>query len=50
MEILLDVNAKFGKEGIFKLIIRNESLHEVSNGNGVSVVNFETSKKSVEHS
>jgi hypothetical protein len=39
-----DFNAKVGKEDIFKPIIGNESLHEVSNVNGVRVVNFATSK------
>jgi hypothetical protein len=45
MKILLgDFNAKVGREGIFKLIIGNESLQEVINVNGVRVVNFATSK------
>jgi hypothetical protein len=45
MKILLgDFNAKVGREDIFKLIIDNKSLHEVSNDNGVRVVNFATSK------
>jgi hypothetical protein len=45
MKILLgDFNTKLGMEGIFKLTIDNESLHEVSNDNGVRVVNFATSK------
>jgi hypothetical protein len=39
-----DFNAKVGREDIFKQIIGNESLHEVSNDNGVREVNFETSK------
>jgi hypothetical protein len=30
---------------IFKPTIRNESLHKISNINGVTVVNFATSKK-----
>jgi hypothetical protein len=37
-----DFNAKIGREEIFKLIICNESLHEVSNDNWVGVVNFAT--------
>jgi endonuclease/exonuclease/phosphatase family metal-dependent hydrolase len=37
-------NAKVGMEDTFKPIIGNESLHEVSNDNGVRVVNFATSK------
>jgi hypothetical protein len=45
MKILLgDFNAKVGREDIFKLTIRNESLHEISNDNGVRLVNFATSK------
>jgi endonuclease/exonuclease/phosphatase family metal-dependent hydrolase len=39
-----DFNAKGGREDIFKPIIGNESLHEVSNDNGVRVVNFAISK------
>jgi hypothetical protein len=36
MEILLgDFNAEVGKEDIFKPTIGNESLHEISNDNGV---------------
>ncbi|PNF34812.1 hypothetical protein B7P43_G03788 [Cryptotermes secundus] len=45
MKILLgDFNAKVGREDIFKPTIGNESLHEISNDNGVRVVNFATSK------
>jgi hypothetical protein len=45
MKILLGhFNAKVGREGIFKLTTGNESLHKISNDNGVSVVNFTTSK------
>ncbi|PNF34372.1 hypothetical protein B7P43_G15323 [Cryptotermes secundus] len=45
MEILLgDFNAEVGREDIFKPTIGNESLHEISNENGVRVVNFATSK------
>jgi hypothetical protein len=36
-----------GMEDIFKPTIGNESLHETSNDNGVSVVNFATSKNLV---
>jgi hypothetical protein len=44
MKILLrDLNAKGGREDIFKPTIGNESLHEISNDNGVRVVNFDTS-------
>jgi hypothetical protein len=45
MKILLgDLNAKVDREDIFKLTIWNESLHEISNDNGVRLVNFSTSK------
>jgi hypothetical protein len=45
MKILLgDFNAKIGREDIFKPTVRNESLHEISNDNGVRLVNFSTSK------
>jgi hypothetical protein len=45
MKIVLgDFNAKVGKENIFKPTIGNESLHEISNDNGVRLVNFTTSK------
>jgi hypothetical protein len=41
MKILLgDLNAKVGRENICKRTIGNESLHEISNDNGVRVVNF----------
>jgi endonuclease/exonuclease/phosphatase family metal-dependent hydrolase len=45
MKILLgDFNAKVGREDIFKPTIRNESLHEINNDNGIRLVNFGTSK------
>jgi hypothetical protein len=45
MKILLgDFNAKVGTEDFFKPTIGNESLYEISNDNGVRVVNFATSK------
>jgi hypothetical protein len=44
MMILLDFNAKGGRDNIFKPIIGNESLHEASNDNGVRVENFATLK------
>jgi hypothetical protein len=48
MKILLgDFNAKVSREDIFKSTIGNESLHEISNYNGVRVVNFTTSKISL---
>jgi hypothetical protein len=37
-------NAKVGKEDIFKPTIGNERLHEISNDNGVRLVNFSISK------
>jgi hypothetical protein len=42
--LLGDFNAKVGRENIFKPTIGNESLHKISNDNGVRVVNFATSK------
>jgi hypothetical protein len=47
LTILLDFNAKVGKEKIFKPTIRNESLHKLSNDNGLEVVNFAHLKISV---
>jgi exonuclease III len=48
MKILLgDFNAKVGREDIFKPTIGNERSHEISNDNGVKVVNFATSKNLV---
>jgi hypothetical protein len=45
MKILLgDLNAKVGRENISKPTIGNESLHKISNDNGVRVVNFATFK------
>jgi hypothetical protein len=41
---LNDLNAKVGRENIFKPTIGHESLHEISNDNGVRVVNFATSR------
>jgi hypothetical protein len=35
---------RYGGRTFFKPIIGNESLHEASNGNGVRVVNYATSK------
>jgi hypothetical protein len=44
MKILLgDFSAKIGREDIFKPTIGNESLHEISNDNGVRLVHFATS-------
>jgi hypothetical protein len=40
MTILLgDFNAKIGRKDIFKPTIGNESLHKISNDNGVRIVN-----------
>jgi hypothetical protein len=48
MKILLgDFNTKVGREDIFKPTVGNESSHEISNDNGVRVVNFVTSKNLV---
>jgi hypothetical protein len=45
MTILLgDFNSKVGREDIFKPTTGNKSLNEISNDNGVRVVNFVTSK------
>jgi hypothetical protein len=44
MKILLgDFNAEVGREDVFKTTIGNASSHEISNDNGVRVVNFATS-------
>jgi hypothetical protein len=42
--LLGDLNAKVGREDISKPTIGNESLHEISNDNGVRLANFATSK------
>ena len=48
MKILLgDLNAKVGRENIYKPTIGQESLHQDSNDNGVRLVNFATSKNLV---
>jgi hypothetical protein len=45
MKILLgDFNAKVDKEGIIKPTICSKSLRQITNDNGVKVVNFATSK------
>jgi hypothetical protein len=45
MKILLgDFNAKVGREDIFKPTIGNERLHEISNDNGIRLINFATCK------
>jgi hypothetical protein len=41
MKILLDdFNVKVGRENTLKPTIRNYSLREISNGNGIRVVKF----------
>jgi hypothetical protein len=42
--LLGDFNEKVQREDIFKPVIGNESLHEISNHNGIRVVNFATLK------
>ena len=45
MKIILgDFNAKVKRENIFKPTVGNDSLHQISNENGVRIVNFATSK------
>jgi septum formation inhibitor MinC len=45
MKILVgDFNAKVGRKDTFKPKIGNNSLHQISNDNGVTVVNFAKSK------
>jgi hypothetical protein len=45
-KIMLDFNAKVGREDIFKPTIGNESLHEISNDNGVKSSKLCYQKKS----
>jgi hypothetical protein len=45
--LLGDFSAKVDKEHIFKPTIGNEILYEINNDNGIRVVNFATTKKSV---
>ena len=42
--LLGDFNAEVGRENKFKPTIENDSLHQVSNDNGVRIVNFATPK------
>jgi hypothetical protein len=44
IKILLDFSPMVGREDIFKTKIRNESVHEISNHNGVTGVNAATSE------
>jgi hypothetical protein len=43
-KILLDLDAEVGGKDIFKPTIENENLQEISNDNGLKIVNFATSK------
>jgi hypothetical protein len=45
--LLGDFNENVGREEIFKPTIGNKNPHEISNDNGVRVVNFGTSKNFV---
>jgi hypothetical protein len=45
MKIIL--GDKVGREDIFKPTIGNESIHEITNDNGVRLVNFATSESKV---
>jgi hypothetical protein len=42
--VLGDINTKVGREDIFKLVVGNESSHDINTDNGIRVVNFATSK------
>jgi exonuclease III len=42
--LLGDFDAKVDREDIFKPTIGNESLHKITNDNGVMLVHFATSK------
>jgi hypothetical protein len=44
MHFLGDSSAKASMEDIFKSTIWNDSLHEISNDNGVRIANFAISK------
>jgi hypothetical protein len=37
-----DFNAKMGRKNILKPTLENESIHQVSNDNGVKITNFST--------
>jgi len=41
---MFNFNVKMGGEDIFNRIIRNECLKQNSNGNGVIIIDFATSK------
>jgi hypothetical protein len=42
--LLVDLNAKIGRENIFEPTIGNENVHKISNNNGATVINFVTSR------
>jgi hypothetical protein len=42
-----DFNTKVSRESIFRPTVGNESLYEISNDNGVRIVNFATSRNVV---
>jgi hypothetical protein len=44
--LLVDFNAKVGKENIFNPTVGNESLHEISNDNGVKSSRLDHTLKS----
>jgi hypothetical protein len=44
--LLGEFNAKVGREDIFKPTNGNESLHDISDDNGIIIANFATSQKS----
>jgi hypothetical protein len=46
-DFLGNFNAKVGKKDIFKPIVENENIHEISIDNGIRVANFVTSKNLV---
>jgi hypothetical protein len=45
--LVRDFNANVERKDIFKPIIRNDSIHEASNNNGIRVVNFATSNNPI---
>lgn len=45
-----DINAKVGREYIYRLVIGPNSLYKVSNGNGTRLVNFAHSKNCIKSS
>jgi hypothetical protein len=42
--MLLGFNAKVVREFFLEQTIRNESLHEINNDNGIRAIHFDTSK------